>query len=161
MFTQTPIHNQARFKSLQYRTVPIHYTKAQQTRAEELAQNVQAIKPGIYQVGNCIIDQWANVCTCKDRRLKPCVHRAALWLAEGVQFDDPDPTKYLKSAGVEEPQIIAIYCKAKLPACYPPAPKGFRVVAVNGDQVDLENVATGTHATTNKRNISHIYPFYE
>ena len=53
--------------------------------------------------------------------------------------------------------ISAIYCRANLPACYPPAPRGFRVVDVNNGLVDLLNLATGTHATVDRSGIFDIH----
>ena len=70
----------------------------------------------MYAVGPHFIDLWRNICTCRQERvkkIKPCTHRLALWLAEGIELHDPDPALYLKSAGVEAPSIIAWYADLK------------------------------------------------
>jgi len=55
-------------------------------------------------------------------------------------------------------RISSIYCRAHLPACYPPAPRGFQVIAANAASgiVDLLNLATGTHASVNRSEITNI-----
>jgi hypothetical protein len=118
MFAQTPTHTAARFTSLRYRATPHTISRSQQARAAQLATSVKAIRPGVYSIGACIVDEWRNSCTCQAaRRAKlagsnaPCIHRLALWLAEGVQLDDRDPAAYLRNAGIEQPGIIAIYAR--------------------------------------------------
>ena len=156
MLAQTPTQIKSRFTALQYRAVPRHYTARQQAQAEHLAQSVQCIKPGIYRVGECIIDQWANVCTCKSRNPKPCLHRVALWLAEGVQLDQHDPAAYLKVAGIKQPEIIAIYARVK-------DHKGPHRIERYGEQW-VAIPLSGTESDwfmVEKSEIGHVQPFYE
>ena len=115
MLAQFPQSTKARFAALQYRANPITVSPARQSRAAALAPTVKAIKPGIYLVGGkYYISLWENACSCREHRIgkiRPCRHQLALWLAEGINLDDPDPALYLKSAGVEQPEIIAIYAQ--------------------------------------------------
>jgi len=57
--------------------------------------------------------------------------------------------------------VSAIYCRANLPACYPAAPRGFRVIDVDvaKDHVELLNLATGTNATVTRSEIFNIRVF--
>jgi len=55
--------------------------------------------------------------------------------------------------------IKAIYCHANLPACYPPAPRGFRVLGCENGIVDLENLTTGTNALVKRSEIFSIRVF--
>ena len=61
----------------------------------------------------------------------------------------------IKPAG----KIEAIYCRANLPACYPPAPRGFRVLGCENGIVDLENLTTGTNAFVKRSEIFQIRAF--
>jgi uncharacterized Zn finger protein len=45
----------------------------------------------------------------------PCPHFVALYLSLDWNPSDSNPTAYLKSVGVEQPQIIAIYARIKNP----------------------------------------------
>lgn len=112
MFTDTPPTVKARFESLKFRETPHHFTRRQREKAEALARTVQAIRPGVYRVGACWFDLWENGCSCRAHRIekqRPCLHRVALWLSEGIQIDDQNPAAYLKEAGIEPPDVIAIY----------------------------------------------------
>ena len=112
MFTQTPTQIKSRFTALQYRETPHFIPEALQTRAAALAPKVREIKPGVYTVGGQFVDLWIPGCTCRAHRVRkqsPCAHRLALWLANGVQLDDPDPTAHLRKASIERPAIIAWY----------------------------------------------------
>ena len=119
MFVQTATQIQSRFKALAVGLDPLQVNPARQARATALIPTVRAIKPGVYIVGKAYIDLWRNGCTCREHRIqkqRPCRHRLALWLAEGVQVNDPDPVLYLKTAQVEQPDIIAWYAQVgKLP----------------------------------------------
>lgn len=55
--------------------------------------------------------------------------------------------------------VSAIYCRANLPACYPAAPRGFRVIDVENGKVELLNLATGTNATVTRSEIFSIRVF--
>ena len=55
--------------------------------------------------------------------------------------------------------VSAIYCRANLPACYPAAPRGFRVQGVENGKVELLNLATGTNATVTRSEIFSIRVF--
>jgi hypothetical protein len=56
-------------------------------------------------------------------------------------------------------KVASIYCRAHLPACYPPAPRGFRVLGCENGRVDLLNIDTGTHATVDRSEIYNIRAF--
>jgi hypothetical protein len=168
---QTP----ARFTALKY-SFGISANATTQATARRLAPTVKAIKPGVFLVGACTCDLWEMSCSCKAARTRkaknisqdtrPCPHFVALYLSMDWTPGDPDPVKYLKSAGIEQPEIIAYYCRVfDLPACYPPAPAGFRVLETYTDGIgqrcaDLENVATGTHVTRLIDHLTHVHPFY-
>ena len=112
MFTQTPSSTKSRFKALSFGLVPCVVGPERQAQAHRLAPLVRSIKPGIYFIAGHYVDLWRNLCTCREHRvqkIRPCRHRLALWLAEGVQIHDPDPAKYPNTAGVQEPAIIAWY----------------------------------------------------
>jgi hypothetical protein len=113
MLAQFPQSTKARFKALQFRATPVIVSPERQAQAAKLAPSVRGLRPGVYLVGEKhFIDLWLNICTCREHRLqknRPCRHRLALWLAEGVDPHDPDPVLYLKAASVEQPTIIAWY----------------------------------------------------
>ena len=56
-------------------------------------------------------------------------------------------------------KVSAIYCCANLPACYPAAPRGFRVIGVENGKVDLLTLATGSNATVDRSEIFNIRVF--
>lgn len=94
---------------------------SQAQRASALATGIRSTLPGIYQVGGCTIDLWRMACTCKAARarkaagqtLGPCVHYLALYLAMEWIPADPDPVRYLKSAGIEQPEIIQFRARVR------------------------------------------------
>jgi hypothetical protein len=149
---------------------PVHATPRQQAQAISLARKISEIRPGVYTVGNCIVDLWRMGCTCKASRTrkirgilpaaKPCPHFLALWVGGIWYMPDPRPIKYLETLGIQQPEIIATYCRASLPACYPPAPKGFRILAASVDYAELENLHTGTHVRVPLATIRQVLPFY-
>lgn len=143
-------------------------TPTQAAQARQLAPSVKELKPGIYQVGKCQVNLWRESCTCKAHRARilahqeprPCVHFIALYLADKWR-PIYNPVEYLKTIQVKEPQPIATFCRAKLPACYPPAPAGFRVIDVSAGIATLENIHTGTHADAPVSALVHLVTFYE
>lgn len=162
MFQQTPIQIKSRFTALQFRAVPRHVSPAQQARAQTLASTVRAVRPGVYQIGACTIDQWRNSCTCKQARraklrgkIAACPHRLALWLAEGVDIENPDPALYLKVADVQQPEIIAIYARVAGLA-------GLHRIEKQGEQwvaVPLNDLAAWV--MIEQTEIKHLQPIYE
>jgi hypothetical protein len=143
-------------------------TPTQAAQARQLAPSVKELKPGIYQVGKCQVNLWRESCTCKAHRLpilaghtpRPCVHFIALYLAD-VWRPIYNPVEYLKTIQVKEPQPIATFCRVILPACYPPASAGFRVLDVSAGIATLENIHTGTHADAPVSALVHLVTFYE
>lgn len=138
-----------------------------QARAIRLTASVKALRPGVYQVGACIVSHWSGddelgACTCqqarKDQR-RACAHKLAVRLSEHTSASAA--RAYFAAAQVDEPEIIAIYARAKMPAYYPAAPKGFRVIEIQDGWATLENIATGTHASARAASLTHVYPFYE
>jgi len=160
---QTP----ARIKALKF-SYGIVASPSQAARAAALAPTARAILPGIYRVGECQVNLWHEACTCKAHRARalagrpfvPCAHFLALYLANEWS-PISNPVTYLASVGIEEPEPIATYCHVRLPACYPPAPHGFRVVEAAEGWATLENVATGTHASAPVADLTHLITFYE
>jgi hypothetical protein len=162
MFDLSPIAVKSRFQALRFRVIPRHVSPGQQARAQALAKTVRAIRPGVYQVGACIVDQWRNACTCGQARrakvqgrIAACPHRLALWLAEGVDIDNPDPALYLKAADVQEPAIIAYYARIK-------GLKGLRRIECwpgGWVAVPLNDPAGWTMIETAE--ITHLQPMYE
>jgi hypothetical protein len=153
-------------------------TPTQAAQARQLAPSVKELKPGIFQVGKCQVNLWRESCTCKEHRARilagksprPCVHFIALYLADRWR-PIYNPVEYLKTIQVKEPQPVATFCRAKLPACYPPAPEGFRVIDVSAPSLTrdgtgagiatLENIHTGTHADAPVSALVHLVTFYE
>lgn len=102
-------------------------TTKQLQRANNL--KVNEFRPGVFQVGASIVDLWRMSCTCATMRqrkqagiapaVKPCPHFLALHLALKWGCYDPDPVKYLRDAGIPQPQIRAVYCSLRfLPGLY-------------------------------------------
>jgi len=168
MFNQLfEIQIPARFKALRL-SFGVTASKSQASHAAHLAPTVRAIHPGIYRVGVCQVNLWHEACTCKAHRSRalagkpfsPCAHFLALYLANEWS-PISSGIEYLQSVGIEEPEPIATYCHVVLPACYPPAPHGFRVLEAAEGWATLENVATGTHASAPVANLTRVITFYE
>jgi len=159
---QTP----ARIKALKF-SFGISCSPSQAAQAARLAPSVRAILPGIYRVGACQINLWHESCTCKAHRARalagrpftPCTHFLALYIAN--EWYPGYTTEYLASVGIEEPEPIATYCHVRLPACYPPAPHGFRVIEAAEGWATILNVATGTHASAPVADLTRLITFYE
>ena len=104
-------------------------------------------------------------CTCKAHRtrtlkglaFKPCVHFLAVYLA-GHWSPCFNPTQ---STRTPEPEIIATYCRADLPACYQPAPTGFEILEIAEGWATLRNLATGTHASARVSALHHVVFLYQ
>ena len=170
--TALSIQPAARFRALRW-SYHIKTTPAHQRAALAMAPRILQIRPGIYanQTFTWTIDLWSMSCTCatmrnrkragKTARSKPCIHFTALYLAGIWTPCDENPTFYLTQAGVNRPQILAFYCRANLPPCYPPAPLGFRVIDMAKNAITLLNLATGTYATTTPATIKRVKVFYE
>jgi len=143
-------------------------TPSASRRVLALAQTVRAIRPGVYLVGACVVDHWRGSCSCKQARqnkTKKCAHKLAVEIAALVECPpdgySPETRRHFEMLGYTQPKIVAIYCRAKLPACYPSAPLGFRVVEIVDGLATLENLATGTHADVPATELTHVFPFYE
>lgn len=112
------IDTPARTKALKF-SYGITASAASIKRAATL--KVSAIRPGVFAVGNCTCDLWRYSCSCKAARLphkrnqseKPCIHYLALFLTHNWTPGDPDPVLYLKTAGIEQPEILATYIRVK------------------------------------------------
>lgn len=110
----------ARTKSLKY-SFGIVASASALKRAAHLAETVKAIRPGVYAVGACTCDLWRYSCSCKDARLphkrdqqtRPCAHYLALYLTLNWVPSDPDPVLYLRTAGIEQPVVLAMYAQVK------------------------------------------------
>jgi hypothetical protein len=89
-------------------------TPSQAAHAARLAPGIRSTHAGVYRVGACTVDLWRMACTCKAARnhkasgqtFQPCVHYLALYLAAEWCPADPDPVAYLRTAGVEQPEIV-------------------------------------------------------
>ena len=140
-------------------------TPSASRRVLALAQTVRAIRPGVYLVGSCIVDNWRGSCSCKSARrdqAHQCAHKLALRLAELVQCIPGGYTKetraYFSSAGIDEPQIIATYAQVK-------GHRGrVRVHVANGWVIatapDGECFAVCS-TSESLRYVSRLFPFYE
>lgn len=135
--------------------------------ARRLSETVNQICPGVFQVGESTCDLWRESCTCKRARsqkakatARPCPHYLALYLA-GEWTPIYNPTTYLESIGLQQPEILETHCHATLPTCYPPAPLGFRILEACNGWTTLENLATGTHASVESSKIRNMRPIYE
>lgn len=161
MFTQSPLSTKARFQALAYRLTPHIISPKRQAQAHQLAPTVKTIYPGIYFVGgHHFVDLWRDLCTCREHRIEkiqPCRHRLALWLAEGVELDDPAPTAYLEQIGFQMPAIIGWYATiptwhtgAKLPA----------LARWLGDE-SWKVLNTGEFVRRSAEELYYLTPFYE
>ena len=56
-------------------------------------------------------------------------------------------------------KIEAIFCRANLPACCPPAPEGYRVRGVENGLVYLENLATHEATSCERTEIHSVRVF--
>jgi hypothetical protein len=84
---------------------------------------VTSIRPGVFVVGTCTCDLWRYSCSCKTARTheakgisqqaKPCPHYLALYLSFNWTPTDHDPVLYLKTAGIEQPEILTTYIRVK------------------------------------------------
>lgn len=143
--------------------------KTDAARAQRLAPTAHAIRPGVFEVGGATVDFWRSACTCKTARARkqkgitpearPCPHFLALYLS-GDWLPGFSPVPYFQSIEIEEPEILEIHCRAKLPACYPAAPKGFRILEAVEGWATLENIATGTHASARVESLYRLRPVY-
>lgn len=140
-------------------------TPSASRRVLALAQTVRAIRPGVYLVGSCIVDNWRGSCSCKSARrdqAHQCAHKLALRLAELVQCIPGGYTSetraYFADAGIDQPQIIATYAQVK----------GYRgrvrVHVANGWVIatapDGERFAV-CPTSESLRYVSRLFPFYE
>lgn len=140
-------------------------TPSASRRVLALAQTVRAIRPGVYLVGSCIVDNWRGSCSCKSARrdqAHQCAHKLALRLAELVQCIPGGYTKetraYFADAGIDQPQIIATYAQVK-------GHRGrVRVHVANGWVIatapDGERFAV-CPTDESLRYVSRLFPFYE
>jgi hypothetical protein len=73
--------------------------------AYKLALNVRPIFPGVFSVGDCVVDRWRASCSCKASRtqkqihhkiVKPCVHFQAVLLAEGIEAWHPITGEFIQ-----------------------------------------------------------------
>jgi|GEM_PF-3652246 len=169
---QTAVKTQARamFNALR-QSYDLPTSPSQRTRAARLAQTVKTIRPAVYQVGGAIVDLWRGSCSCKQARQrkargyhladKPCPHLLALYLV-GEWSPTFNPTEYLKSAGVQQPAIIAYYCGFKR-AKYPAQRAGYRLnlPASESGCFALECLVTGRITWAKPSEIVNLVPFYE
>jgi hypothetical protein len=184
MFTNSlAMQTPSRVKALRY-SFGIATSKTNIKRASQLAPTVKAFRPGVYRVGSCICDLWRMSCSCKAARSRhqnqnahPCPHFLALFLAQEWTPGDPDPVKYLKSVGIEQPEIIATYARAHYKTVFygaPPTPgesETFFVIKIHANveiqESDHEgyyharNIKTQDWFYVRKNHISNIAPFYE
>ena len=152
------------FYALRY-SYGIAASKTQAARAQALAPSVQEIRPYIYKAGSCQVSLWSMSCTCKEQRtrhiknqpFKPCVHFLAVYLA-GHWCPIFNPTE---TTTIKEPQVLARFCRATLPACYPPASLGFEILEAVDGWATLRNLATNTHASAPVSALNRFVVLYE
>lgn len=169
MLTSHPIYTKPALVALRL-SYGVAASPSQAARAAALAPSVRAIRPGVYQVGASVCDLWRESCSCKQARSaairgrrqadSPCVHYLALYLAREWSpiYNSVD---YLRSVEVEQPEIIEYHCRAHLPTCYPPAPRGYLILEVSDGWATLQNISTGTHASAQVESLHHVQPVYE
>ena len=170
MFDNTVIKTQSRamFKALRF-SYGLPASESQQKRAAQLAPSVRSIRPAVYYVGSCVVDLWRGSCSCQQARRtrrkgialsdKPCAHLLALYLV-GEWSPMHNPTEYLKSVGVERPEIIAVY--ARVPYLDPYQP-GRKVTAriYKGSIGPMAELSNGEFWCIETSDIKRLMPFYE
>lgn len=165
LLTQSP----ARLRALRA-SYGIVTTPSTQAKARKLAPTVTAFRPGVYRVGACICDLWRMSCTCKAARRpgqaqrqaeKPCPHFVALYLAGEWCPADPDPVLYLKSVGVERPEIIALYARVSFWWGRLCKPFTARIEPTGIPGCFCAILPDGAKTYCQAEHIRHILPFYE
>ena len=155
-----PRLNQARHTLTRWQVAP-----SASRRVLALAQAVRAIRPGVYLVGSCIVDNWRGACSCKAARhnqSNKCAHKLALEIAELVECRpngyDKTARDWFRKAGITQPQVIAIYAQVK-------GYRGRVRVHISQDWVIATTTNGETFAVCPKseslRYISRLFPFYE
>lgn len=155
-----PRLNQARHTLTRWQVAP-----SASRRVLALAKTVRAIRPGVYLVGSCVVDCWRGACSCKQARHNQsikCAHKLALEIAEFVECIPGGYTKetraYFANAGIDQPQVIAIYAQVK----------GYRG-RVRVHVADGWVIATAPDGecfavcprSESLRYVSRLFPFYE
>ena len=155
-----PRLNQARHTLTRWQVAP-----SASRRVLALAQTVRAIRPGVYLVGSCIVDNWRGSCSCKSARrdqAHKCAHKLALEIAKFVKCIPGGYTKetraYFADAGIEQPKVLAIYAQVK-------GYRGRVRVHISQDWVIATTTNGETFAVCPKseslRYVSRLFPFYE
>jgi hypothetical protein len=158
----------ARIQSLKF-SYGIVASKSQVAYAARLAPSVHAIRPSVYHVGACTCDLWRKACSCKaarDRKLSgrlwaPCVHYLALYLALEWVPADPDPVSYLKSVGVEQPEIVRFDVRVRDRPGVFALGEAFRLAAGGVAWFSLYNLAGREVGAAPLCDLVHVQPVYE